>query len=156
MVLERLNCRDILVRMAEALPRRKYLWCCLKTAHRHRGHNWVGNLSPCHDDQARNGSTCSRTRTLLCSIVFKLKTIKLIKRLDGEVVLAEQPFDWQYSTPNEIRLDVQDNNIRALINGNVLSTMDDPTQSLTGGGIALVCEEGRIGTDSVSVLGNRG
>jgi len=46
-------------------------------------------------------------------------TIKLIKRLNGEIVLVFK--------------------------------VEDLDHSLSGGGVALVCEEGRIGTDDVYV-----
>jgi len=78
-------------------------------------------------------------------------TIKLIKRLDGEIVLAEQPFAWQFGTPHEMRLDIQGNQIQAWVNGNLVFSIEDLVRPLSGGGIALVCEEGRIGTDEVSV-----
>jgi len=78
-------------------------------------------------------------------------TIKLIKRLDGEVVLAEQPFVWQFGTPYKMRLDVQGNQIQAWVNGNLLFTVEDSIRPLSGGGIALVCEEGRIGCDAISI-----
>ena len=80
------------------------------------------------------------------------KTVKLIKRLDGEVVLAEQSFAWQFGLPYKIRIDVHGNQIQAWENGKVLFTVEDSIHPLSGGGIALVCEEGRIGTNSVSVI----
>ncbi len=80
------------------------------------------------------------------------KTIKLIKRLDGEIVLAEQTFVWQFGTPYKMRVEVQGNQIQAWVNGSILFTVEDSIRPLSGGGIALVCEEGRIGTNTVSVM----
>jgi len=78
-------------------------------------------------------------------------TINLIKRLDGETVLAKQEFAWQFSKPYELKLDVRGNRIRAWVDGTLLLSVDDPERPLSNGGIALVCEEGRIGTDKVII-----
>jgi ADP-ribosylglycohydrolase len=80
------------------------------------------------------------------------KTIKLIKRLNGEVVLAEQPYDWQFGMSYQMRLAVQANQILAYVNGALIFKAEDQDRPLFSGGIALVCEEGRIGTDAVSVM----
>ncbi len=78
--------------------------------------------------------------------------IKLIKRLDGEVVLAEQSFARQFGTSYKMRIDVQGDQIQAWVNGDLLFTMEDSIRPLAGGGIALVCDAGRIGTDEVLIL----
>ena len=49
-------------------------------------------------------------------------------------------------------MDVQDNQIKTWVDGRFIFGWDDPGRSLAGGGIALVCEEGRIGADLVSVM----
>jgi ADP-ribosylglycohydrolase len=78
--------------------------------------------------------------------------VRLIKRLDGETVLARQEFAWQVDKSYELRLDVQGNQIQAWVNGILLFRVNDPEYPLFSGGIALVCEEGRIGIDEVSFL----
>ena len=78
-------------------------------------------------------------------------SIKLTKRLDGEVILAEQAFIWKFGQPYHIQVTVQGSQISARINGNLVFKVDDPERPLSGGGIALVCGEGRVGTDDVSV-----
>ncbi|HEU4743959.1 MAG TPA: ADP-ribosylglycohydrolase family protein, partial [Anaerolineales bacterium] len=78
-------------------------------------------------------------------------TIQLIKRLDGEIVLAEQEFHWEFGQPYDLQLTVLDDQISAAVDGAVLFQTKDENRPLTGGGIALLCEEGRIGTDAVSV-----
>jgi len=78
-------------------------------------------------------------------------TIKLIKRLDGEIVLAEGAFDWEFGQPHKLQITVQGNQILGFADGALLFKVEDLDHSLSGGGIALVCEEGRIGTDEVSV-----
>lgn len=78
-------------------------------------------------------------------------TIKLIKRLDGETVLAEGAFAWEYGQPYQLQITVQGNQILGSVDRTLLFQVQDSDRPLSGGGIALVCEEGRIGTDEVSV-----
>ena len=78
-------------------------------------------------------------------------SISLIKRLDGEIVLAEQAFAWEFGQPYHLRISVKGNQIFASVNQAVLFKIEDLNRPFSGGGIALVCEEGRIGTDEISV-----
>jgi ADP-ribosylglycohydrolase len=77
--------------------------------------------------------------------------IKLIKRLDGEIVLAERAFAWEFGQPYDLQIAVRGSRISATVDGKLLFNVEDRERPLTCGGIALVCEEGRIGTDEVSV-----
>jgi hypothetical protein len=77
--------------------------------------------------------------------------IKLIKLWDGEIVLAEQMYSWQFGKPYSLRLDVRGNRIQAWVDDILLFDVTDPVNQLSGGGIALVCEEGRIGTESIVI-----
>ena len=79
-------------------------------------------------------------------------TVKLIKRLDGEVVLAEQAFRWDLSRAYRLQITVRGNQISVFADGAHLFELEDMDRPLSGGGIALVCEEGRIGTQEVCVL----
>ena len=79
-------------------------------------------------------------------------TTKLVKRLDGEVVLAEQTFVWELGKPYHLQITVHGNQILAYVDGQLLFKAKDLDRPLTNGGIALVCEEGRIGTDAVFVV----
>ena len=78
-------------------------------------------------------------------------TIQLIKHLDEETVLVEQRFDWEYGQSYDLRLIVNGNQVEAWINEIRLLMFEDLDQPLISGGIALICEEGRIGTDRVVV-----
>jgi hypothetical protein len=78
-------------------------------------------------------------------------TLKLIKRLDGEIVLAEQPYSWELGKPYELRLDVWMDQFRAWVDGILLFRVEDPIALISSGGIALVCEEGRLETERVRV-----
>ena len=84
-------------------------------------------------------------------VLSNRKSIQLIKRLDGEIVLAEQEFNWEFGQPYDLEIAVMGNQISASVDGAVLFEIQDENRPLTGGGTALVCEEGRIGTDAVNV-----
>ena len=78
-------------------------------------------------------------------------TIKLIKCLDGETILAEQAFPWEFGRPYRLQMTVKRNQIMASVDGVLSFNIEDADRPLFSGGIALVCDEGRIGTDEVSV-----
>jgi len=48
-------------------------------------------------------------------------------------------------------LKVKGNKLTASVNGEVVLEATDESNRLTGGGVALICEEGRIGCDHVEV-----
>jgi ADP-ribosylglycohydrolase len=78
-------------------------------------------------------------------------SIKLIKCLDGESILAEHAFAWEFGRAYHFQVTVEGNQISATVDGKVSFRVEDLDRPLDGGGIALICEEGRIGTDEVSV-----
>jgi hypothetical protein len=78
-------------------------------------------------------------------------TIQLIKRLDGEVLLAEQAFPWKFGQPYNLQITMRGKRILAFVDGALRFELEDLDRPLSGGGIALLCEEGRIGTEEVSV-----
>ena len=75
---------------------------------------------------------------------------RLIKALDGEQILAETDFAWHFGATHNFRLSVKGDRLQAGIDGNDLFAVQDKDY-FTGGGIALVCEDGRIATDAVEV-----
>jgi hypothetical protein len=77
---------------------------------------------------------------LLCSD----QTVQLVKALDGERVLAEAPFAWEFDVAYELRLRVKDNTIAGYIDGQEVVAATDASRSLSGGAVAVVCEEGRV------------
>jgi ADP-ribosylglycohydrolase len=76
---------------------------------------------------------------------------RIIRALDGDTVLAEVDFTWKFGVPYELNLQVEGNKLTGLVDGKEIITADDPDNALTGGGIALLCEVGRIGCDHVEV-----
>jgi ADP-ribosylglycohydrolase len=77
-------------------------------------------------------------------------SIQLVKVLDGEAVLDEMPFRWEFGTTYTLRLTVSGDQIRAAVDDTVL-TATDRGERLTSGGIALAVEEGRTATTVVRV-----
>ena len=77
--------------------------------------------------------------------------VKLVKRLDGEIVLAEEAFKWELGRAYDFQLVVRGNQILVSVDGALLFKVKDLDRPISSGGIALVCEEGCIGTDEVSV-----
>jgi ADP-ribosylglycohydrolase len=77
--------------------------------------------------------------------------VQLIKALDGDKVLAETDFAWEFGETHEFALALEGNRIRAAIDGKTLFTVSDQDSPLTGGGIAFVVEEGRVMSDAVKV-----
>jgi ADP-ribosylglycohydrolase len=77
--------------------------------------------------------------------------VRLIKALDGKAVLAETDFAWEFGETHDLGLEVIGTRIRAWIDGQQLFEVDDTERPLEGGGVALVCEEGRTATQAVTV-----
>ena len=77
--------------------------------------------------------------------------VRLVKALDGIRILAEKDLEVNYGSPYELHLAVKGIHIDAFINGERVFVIDDRNRPLKDGGIALVCEEGRIGCDLVSI-----
>jgi len=90
-----------------------------------------------------------RYYALLC---INQNTVRLIRKLNGETILAEKNFTWQPGQAYELRLTVLKNRISANINEELVFTVDDDDQTLISGGIAILSEEGQIATDEVVVI----
>ncbi len=77
--------------------------------------------------------------------------VRLIRMLDGEKVLAERAFPWEYGEKHEFGLQAMGHRLEASIDGQFLFSVDDPHSSLSSGAIALVCEEGCMSSDAVVI-----
>ncbi len=76
---------------------------------------------------------------------------RLVRALDGDTVLAEADFPWEYGESHTFSLRVTGDRLQGSID-NLDETLFDVTDSeLGGGGIALVVEEGRVMSDAVEV-----
>jgi hypothetical protein len=79
------------------------------------------------------------------------QTLRLVKVLDGEHVLAEMPLTWtQNDSTLAMELTVKGNRITGTVDGKKLEATDTD-HPLESGGIALVIEEGRLCSGPVRV-----
>ena len=77
---------------------------------------------------------------------------RLVKVLDGETrVLAETDYVWPTDTAIDVSLEVIGRRQIGRIGEMVLLSSEDDDRPLTGGGIALVCTEGSVATDEITV-----
>ncbi|HWQ12531.1 MAG TPA: ADP-ribosylglycohydrolase family protein [Roseiflexaceae bacterium] len=76
---------------------------------------------------------------------------RLVKALDGETVLAEAPCDWELYRAARLQLEVAGARLRASVDGRQLFDLTDPHRPLEGGGVALLCAEGRAAFEEVAV-----
>jgi ADP-ribosylglycohydrolase len=77
--------------------------------------------------------------------------LRLVKVLDGEHVLVETDFAWDYDETYKLSLVVQNHTLEAQVNGKTIFTVTDDDQPLTRGAVALICDEGRIDVRTVTV-----
>ena len=79
------------------------------------------------------------------------KKLTLVKALDGETVLAEVEFPWEYGASYTLTLRVSSSSVTGSVNGEVLLRATDEDVPLEGGAVALICEVGRIDVPTVWV-----
>jgi ADP-ribosylglycohydrolase len=80
------------------------------------------------------------------------QVLRLIRNYDEIHVLAETPYNWNWSERYQFHLEVNGSEIVGSLNGTELIRYHDSGSALVDGGIALVCEEGLIMTDEVRVI----
>lgn len=88
---------------------------------------------------------------LLCADM----TVRLVKNLDGEELLGQSAFPWELGSTYELRLSAEGDRLRASVGDRLLFDVRDSGRLISGGGVALVCEEGRTATRKVEVSGLR-
>jgi len=81
---------------------------------------------------------------------------RLVKALDGDAVLAEADFRWEFGETHDLSLEVVTADrgavhLQGWIDGQLVCEVTDAARPLTGGAVALVCEEGRTATTVVRV-----
>jgi hypothetical protein len=76
---------------------------------------------------------------------------QLVKALDGEAALAETGYDWEFGRAYALSLEVVGVRLRAWVDDRLLFEVEDGDRPLPGGGVALICAEGRMATDAVAV-----
>ncbi len=77
--------------------------------------------------------------------------VQIVKALDGDAVLAEADFPWQFDVTYEMRLEVEGNRLRASLDGERIFDVEDADRPLANGAVALICKEGRMESEVVRV-----
>ena len=77
--------------------------------------------------------------------------LQLVKALDGLSVLAETDVDWRWRGSYNLKLSVVGSELTGWLDDQPLLQCTDTANVLQSGGIALICEEGRLATDEVAV-----
>jgi len=78
-------------------------------------------------------------------------SIRLVKALDGDQVLAEAPCPWQLDHTYNLALSVRGTEIVAALDDTEVLRVTDTDRPLMNGAIALVIDEGRVEIDTVVV-----
>jgi hypothetical protein len=78
-------------------------------------------------------------------------TACLVKALDGDTVLASAVFPWEFEDAIALSLEVIGMHLKAWIDGTLLFDVDDTDRPLDGGAVALLCEQGSVSSDAVTV-----
>ena len=76
---------------------------------------------------------------------------RLVKALDGDTVLAEADLPWEFGETHDLSLEVVGTCLRGWIDSRLFFEVSDTGRPLVGGGVALICEEGRTATQAVTV-----
>ena len=78
-------------------------------------------------------------------------TVRLIKVQDGTTVLQRSSFEWQFGSSYKFALSVEGATLRASLDNTFLFEVSDEGTVLTGGGIALICEEGLVSCPEIAI-----
>ncbi len=76
---------------------------------------------------------------------------RLVKALDGQTVLAETDFGWEFGSTHTLRLQCQGQRLHAWVDDAPLFDVQDADHPLTGGAVALICQEGSLLSGAVHV-----
>lgn len=88
---------------------------------------------------------------LLCRTEDGRAVARLVRALDGDTILAEADFAWEFGEKHEFTLQVEGDHLRGWVNNLEQPLFDVNDSMLATGGIALVVEEGRVMSDEVTV-----
>ncbi len=97
------------------------------------------------------GARVQGLRRYYALLLYRDNKARLVKALDGHTTLAETDFRWQFGSTYELSLQVVGTKIQGWIDGALIFEVEDTDRPLTGGGVALLCEEGRTATEAVTV-----
>lgn len=78
-------------------------------------------------------------------------SLRLVKALEGEQILAETGFAWEHLRPVDLALEVKGAHLRAWIYGRLVFDLEDQQDPLLDGGTAFVVEEGHLMAEAISI-----
>ena len=80
------------------------------------------------------------------------ESTRIVSSLEGQdTVLAEADGGWNFGEDCALKLAVEGNSLTGYVNGAMVVQAEDAAARFTGGGVALIAEEGRIAYDDVEV-----
>jgi hypothetical protein len=102
---------------------------------------------------AKSIGIAARVTGMRCyyALLLEGQTAKLIKMRDEETVLAEKSWPTETYQRSKLSLEIAGPRLRATIDGREVFDITDTAPILADGGIALVCEEGRMISGAVRV-----
>jgi len=77
--------------------------------------------------------------------------VRLVKALDGDVILGEKDFEWEIHSSYTLKMQVSGNRIKAWVNGQLQFDVVDEDKPLLGGGVAYVVDQGHISSQAMTV-----
>jgi ADP-ribosylglycohydrolase len=108
-------------------------------------------VTPHMVEAAGIGARVQGMRRYYALLLCRDRKVRLIKALDGDRVLAEADYPWYFGGTYQLSLQVTGNRLTASVDGETLFEVEDTDRPLTSGGVALICEEGRMATEAVTV-----
>ncbi len=109
------------------------------------------DITPHMVKSAGVGARVQGMRRYYCLMLAPGGKAQLVKALDGNTVLAESEFGWEFGSTYSLRMQVSGNRIQGWVDGQHLFNIEDKDRPLTGGAIALICEEGCMASEAVTV-----
>jgi ADP-ribosylglycohydrolase len=83
--------------------------------------------------------------------LVKENIVRLVKALDGDVILGEQEFKWDIHSSYTLKMQVSGNRIKAWVDGQLQFEVLDEDHPLSGGGVAYVVDLGHISSQAMTV-----
>ena len=79
------------------------------------------------------------------------RSVRLVRRYDGEVELSSSNHRWDYGSTYELVLEVEGNHVRGWVDGRLVADVVDHDTRLSDGAVSLTIREGRTATQRVEL-----
>ena len=77
--------------------------------------------------------------------------VRLVKALDGDTILGEKEFEWDFHNSYTLKMQVASNRIMAWVDGQLQFDVIDEDKPLLDGGVAYVVDQGHISSQAMTV-----